>query len=131
MHLQLNNFINSNNKLEVFQSGFWTNHSTETALVKVVNDIRIDLDANKPSVLVLLDLSAAFDIVDHKISLNRLRDHTELSRTVLNWFSSYLSAREFFVAIDDDFSKTSEIPCGVPQGSILGPLLFNLFNLYI
>ena len=67
MYIQLNSFINSNNKLEIFKSGFWANHSTKRTLVKLVNDIRINLDANKHSVLVLLDLSAAFDTVDYKM----------------------------------------------------------------
>ncbi len=110
----------------MFQSGFRANHSIETALVKVVSDIRIHLDANKPSVLVLLNLSAAFDTADHKILLHRLRNHSGLSGTVFNWFASYLSGREFNVAVDDNFSN---ITCGVPRGSILGSLLFNLYTL--
>lgn len=72
VYIQLVNFINSNSKLEMHQSGFQANHSIETALVKVTNDIRIHPDGNKPTVLVLLDLSAAFDTVGHKILLNRL-----------------------------------------------------------
>ncbi|KAF7656762.1 hypothetical protein LDENG_00036470, partial [Lucifuga dentata] len=96
---------------------------------KGINDIRINLDINKPSFLVLLDLSTAFDTVDHQILLNRLRDFIGLSGVVFNWFASYLSERKFCISVDEHLSKLREIPCGVPQGSILGPLLFNLYML--
>ncbi|KAF7645846.1 hypothetical protein LDENG_00197450, partial [Lucifuga dentata] len=90
----------------MFQSGFRTYHSTETALLKVVNDIRINLGINKPSVLVLLVLSAAFDTVDHQILLTRLRDFIGLSGAVFfNWFVSYLSERKFCVSVDGHLSK--------------------------
>lgn len=99
----------------MFQSGFRTHHSTETALLKVVNDIRINLDNNKPSVLVLLDLSAAFDTVDHQILSHRLGEHVGLSGIVFNWFASYLCRRKCFVSIDDHYSKQYEVTCGVPK----------------
>ena len=126
---QLTTFLNSNTKLEMFQSGFRRHHSTETALLKVVNDIRTNLDSKKPSVLVLLDLSAAFDTVDHQILLDRLSEHVGLSGIVFQWFTSYLCRRNFFVCMDGQSSKHYEVTCGVPQGSVLGPLLFNLYML--
>ncbi len=71
---QLNNYLNSNGFLDNFQSGFRVHHSTETALIKIINDIRFNSDSGKISVLVLLDLSAAFDTVDHNILLERLEN---------------------------------------------------------
>ena len=84
-------FLNRKKILEKHQSGFRKYHSTETALLKILNNIRWDLDNKKLTVLVLLDLSAAFDTVDHHILLNRLRHLVGLSGTVLNWFCSYLT----------------------------------------
>ena len=126
---QLNDFIMSKGIHEKFQSGFRATHSTETALVKVVNDLRCNLDMRKLSVLVLLDLSAAFDTVDHGILLNRLYSTIGISGTVFNWFKSYLSDRKFFVNYSECSSRSYKLNCGVPQGSILGPLLFNLYML--
>ncbi len=81
---QLNNYLNSNGYLDNFQSGFWAHHSTETALIKIINDIRFNSDSGKISVLVLLDLSAAFDTVDHNILLERLEKWVGF----LGWYSN-------------------------------------------
>ncbi len=85
---QLNNYLNSNGYLDNFQSGFRVHHSTETALIKIINDIRFNSDSDKISVLVLLDLSAAFDTVDHNILLERLENWVGLSGMALKWFRS-------------------------------------------
>ena len=96
---QLNNYLIINGCFDVFQSGFRPHHSTETALVKVFNDIHSNTDSGKISVLVLLDLSAAFDTVDHNILLDRLENWVGLSGTTLKWFKSYLNERDYFVSI--------------------------------
>ena len=98
-------------------------------LIKVVNDIRLNSDTGNISVLVLLDLSAAFDTVDHSILLHRLEKWVGLSDTLLHWFRSYLQDRDYFVSIGNFVSQKVNMMCGVPQGSILGPLLFNLYML--
>ncbi len=80
------NYLYSNGYLDNFQSGFRVHHSTETALIKIINDIRFNSDSGKISVLVLLDLSAAFDTVDHNILLERLENWVRLSGMALKWF---------------------------------------------
>ncbi len=91
-HLQ--DHLKCNNIFEKFQSGFRSAHSTETALVRVTNDLLMTADAGSPSLLVLLDLSAAFDTVDHGILLNRLHHSVGLNNTVLRWFESYCHGTE-------------------------------------
>ncbi len=83
----------------------------------------------KNSLLVLLDLSAAFDTIDHNILLNRLENFVGISGSALAWFKSYLSDRHQFVAVNEEVSYRSQVQYGVPQGSVLGPLLFTLYML--
>lgn len=104
-------------------------HSTETALLKVSNDIMMSADSGEYTVLVLLDLSSAFDTVNHQIMLNRLKDVVGMSGTVVKWFASYLSGRTFGVFINQIASESKDLLCGVPQGSVLGHILFLLYVL--
>lgn len=114
------------NIFEKFQSGFRANHSTETALLQVTNDLLIAEDAGECSVLILLDLTAAFDTVDHTSFINKLKTWFEVLRRALDWFVSYLSNRSFVVSVGDEVSHCSEMYCGVPQGSLLGPVIFSI-----
>ena len=100
----------------------------ETALLKVQHDIAASLDSGKAVTLILLDLSAAFDTIDHDILFNCLRDWFGVDSTVLRWIKSYLSNQKKKVKLDNSFSDAFPHSYGVPQGSILGPLLFTLYT---
>uniref|UniRef100_A0A8C5GPT6 Reverse transcriptase domain-containing protein n=1 Tax=Gouania willdenowi TaxID=441366 RepID=A0A8C5GPT6_GOUWI len=124
---QLCEFLQNNSLFEDFQSGFRAQHSTETALVKVTNDLLWASDEGRLSVLVLLDLSAAFDTIDHYILLERLEKLLGITGTALNWFKSYLSDRYQFVHVNNKSSVYTKVSYGVPQGSVLGPILFCIY----
>ncbi len=126
---QLYSFLEKNYICEDFQSGFRPYHSTETALIRVTNVLLLSSDRGCISLLVLLDLSAAFDTIDHNILLNRLENFVGISGSALAWFKSYLSDRHQFVAVNEEVSYRSQVQYGVPQGSVLGPLLFTLYML--
>ena len=123
---QLTVYLTNNNLIDSFQSGFRSHHSTETALVKVTNDLLMAMDTDKTSLLLLLDLSAAFDTVDHSILIHRLEHLVGVKGSVLDWFRSYLSNRSQRVLFNNTLSDYSRVKYGVPQGSVLGPLLFCL-----
>lgn len=103
-------------------------HSTETALVRVKNDIIRSIAEQKVTMLILLDLSAAFDTVDHKIHLDRCRDQMGIGGDVQWWLSSYLSDRTQCVSIMGSRSEAAQLSYGAPQGSVLGPLLFGIYT---
>jgi hypothetical protein len=122
--VRLNKHVIDNNLDELFQSAYRQFHSTETALLRVQNDILRAADKQQVCALVLLDLSAAFDTVDHTILLSRLSSDFGISGTPLSWVESYLTDRYQQVIINGSMSNLNELKCGVPQGSVLGPLLF-------
>ncbi len=111
---------------EEFQSGFRPHYSTETALVKITNDLLLALDQDCISLLVLLDLSAVFDTIDHDILIDRLQNYTDIQGQALRWFRSYLSGHYHFVYLNVESSQLSPVKYGVTQESVLGPLLFSI-----
>ena len=125
--IQLNTHMSKNNLHIGNQSGYKKYHSCETLLVRLMNDIFTSLDSGSCVVLLLLDLSAAFDTVDHSILLKILHDEIGLRGTVLQWFASFLHDRFQSVVIDGHKSDKLNMPFGVPQGSVLGPVLFNIY----
>ena len=108
------------------QFGFRKNHSTSLALIDLCEKISLALDRNEYAVGVFLDLSKAFDTVDHNILLDKL-EHYGIRGVALDWVRSYLSNRLQFVQFNGQCSSPQTICCGVPQGSILGPLFFLLY----
>ena len=126
---QLNEYMSANNLHEKMQSAYKKGHSTESALLRVQNDILLDLDKKKGVILVLLDLSAAFDTIDHDILLERFAERLGLGGVVLGWFKDYLTGRTHAVYIDGKTSSLIIILFGVPQGSVLGPVEFTIYTI--
>ena len=120
--------LNNSNLLPTHQSAYRRHHSTETAVTKVYSDILGATDDGKLSLLILLDLSAAFDLVDHSILLKRLENTYGFDGLTLEWFKNYLSDRSFNVRCSGTESEFVDSSVGVPQGSVLGPLLFSLYT---
>ena len=124
---QLVNHLEINNLFGDFQSAYRKFHSCETAITKITNDILLSLDKKECSFLLFLDLSSAFDTVDHDILLSNLKGKYGIEGIVLQWFESYLKGRKYKVKIGKSYSKGIFLYFGVPQGSILGPILFILY----
>lgn len=99
------------------------------ALVRVTNDLLLTVDSGQNSLLLLLDLSAAFDTVDHTILLNRLQNHVGIQGSALTWFHSYLTNRTQCMTYNEATSRPVCVGFGVPQGSVLGPILFCIYLL--
>ena len=126
MHKRVYEFVEDKNILYELQFGFRMFHSTQHALIDITEDIRSAIDGNMFALGVFIDLQKAFDTVDHEILLTKLA-HYGIRGVANDWFRSYLSNRKQFVRIEDANSETASTNIGVPQGSVLGPLLFLLY----
>ena len=123
---RLLSFLDTNGILSKWQFGFRSGHSTAHPMVHFLNNICDSLNNNKHTIAVFCDLKKAFDTCDHRILILKLKKYG-LADTEINWFKSYLTDRKQFVTINKSSSPLLNITLGVPQGSILGPLLFILY----
>jgi hypothetical protein len=121
---RLNEHLTQNNLHEINQSAYRKHHSVETALVRVFDDMLNAIDSKKCILLILLDLSSAFDTIDHGILLARMEKMLGVSGAALNWVKSYFTGRTQTVLINGVPSKAHTLNCGVPQGSVFGPFSF-------
>ena len=124
--IRLKQFMTSNNILHENQFGFRSGLSTSMALLQLVDELTESIDSKKVTIGVFVDLAKAFDTIDHDILLKKML-HYGIRGVALRYFRSYLENRKQFVSIDGLKSDLSTIVCGVPQGSILGPILFLLY----
>ena len=126
MHKIISDYLENFKLLYKYQYGFRKGHSTIQAITELVDNIKLYMDDNKLSCGIFVDLSKAFDTVNHNILLAKL-EHYGIRGNTNKLFKSYLTNRKQFVQINEHQSSTQNITCGVPQGSVLGPLLFLLF----
>ena len=125
---QLNDYLDSNNLFCSAQSGYRPHHSCETLMVRMTDDIIGEMNHKNCIALLLLDLSAAFDTIDHQVLLDKLFKQYGITGSALSWFASYLKDRTYNVRVRDAKSCLGYLLFGVPQGSILGPVLFVLYT---
>ena len=126
IHKRPHSFLEMHENLFEMQFGFRTGHSTEHALVSLSEKIKSTPDDGNVGCAIFIDLQKAFDTVNHRILLQKL-EHHGISGIALQWFQSYLHNRKQFVSVNGHSSRLSNITCGVPQVSVLGPLLFLIY----
>ena len=126
MHKRLYDFFSHNGTIYEHQYGFRKQHSCEHALLEAQYTLTKALDKKQISALLLIDFSKAFDMVDHSTLIQKL-EHYGIRGHTLNWLISYLENRQQYVYVNGHSSRTRNLQYGVPQGSILGPLLFIIF----
>ena len=125
---QLKDHVDGNTLRDKMQSAYRSGHSTETALLRIKNDIDAALDRKSMVILVMLDLSSAFDTIEHEVLLTRLEHTFGITDKALAWLRSYLSERHQNVVVDSTMSTDYVLQCGVPQGSVLGPVLYCMYT---
>src|SRR6218665_746264 len=123
----MTSYLETNNLLPGIQSGFRKGHSTETLLLRLLSDVYAAIDSSQLTLLALFDVSAAFDTVDHEILLKRLNVSFGFSGPLLLWLRSFLSERSSCVVPGPSRSSWVPAPFGLPQGSVLAPLLFIIY----
>ena len=126
MYKRLINFVEKHRILYSNQYGFRKNHSTDMAITTLTTKITEAIENNEFTVGIFLDLSKAFDTVNHSILIEKL-EHYGIRGIALEWFKNYLTNRKQIVKYNSVLSSKQTILCGVPQGSVLGPLLFLLY----
>ena len=126
VHDQKEESLSKNKLLYRFQSGFRKNYSTNTCLGHLTDKITTGFKKGLFTGMILIDLQKVFDTIDHQILLKKMK-YLGFSKNKITWFKSYLCEQKFKISINTSYSSPSNLLCGIPQGSILGPLLFLLY----
>ena len=126
MHKRLYDFLEIDNVIDPLQFGFRLKHSTAHALTSLTEKVKQTTDDGNYGCGVFIDLKKAFATVNHQILLKKLA-HYGIKGIPLDWFKSYLCNRKQYLSVNGNTSETLEVTCGIPQGSVLGPLLFLIY----